>query len=402
VTEETRDVSCCVVGGGPGGATLAYLLARKGISVLLLEAHRDFAREFRGDTIHPSILEILEDLGLAERLLALPHAKIRRIAAQTPGGARRVMVDFGRLPTRYPYIAMLPQERFLEFLTGEAKRFPSFRLEMGARVEGLLERDGRVTGVRVREGEGMREVRALLTVGADGRFSAVRRLAGLETVRTSPPMDVLWFRIPRRPEDADPEEGRLWTGRGRLLVTLDRGSHWQIGFVIPKGGYEALRAAGLEGLRRAIVEVAPEFGDRVGEIRDWKEVSLLSVESSRVRRWWKRGLLLIGDAAHAMSPVAGVGINMAIQDAVVAAEELAAPLAAGTLEDRSLASVQRRRERPTRLVQAVQAFVQRRLVARALDARTRGTLPLFVRLPFVRRFISRFVAFGIGRVRVRA
>ncbi|MDT4898720.1 MAG: hypothetical protein QOH25_3797 [Acidobacteriota bacterium] len=337
---ETRQTSCCIVGGGPGGAVLALLLARKNIPVVLLEAHEDFDRDFRGDTIHPSVLEIMDELGLAERLLELRHSKIRTATFMTPDGPV-TLADFGRLKTKFPFIAMIPQAHFLEFITEEAKRYPNFQLTMGARVEELIEEDGVVKGVRYHEKDGWHEVRADVTIGADGRSSRIRHLTGLEPVKTSPPMDVLWFRWPRK---ADDQEGILARfSRGHLIIMLDRLDEWQVGYVIFKGSYQKVREAGIEAFRIDLAEAVPEYADRVEHLKDWKQVAILSVESSRLRRWALPGLLLIGDAAHVMSPVGGVGINYAIQDAVAAANVLTEPLRAGTLKMSDLEEVQDKR-----------------------------------------------------------
>src|ERR671911_2720114 len=351
-TDGVRDVrrtTCCVVGGGPGGAVLGLLLARAGVDVTLLEAHPDFDREFRGDTLHPSVMEIMDQLGLAERLLELRHSELRNFTLQTASGPF-TPVDLSRLKTKFPYITMMPQTSFLEFVTREAKRHRNFRLVMGARVRELVEEDGVIRGVRYEFEDGRHEVRALITVGADGRGSRVRRLAGFEPVKTSPPMDVLWFKLPREPEDPEGIVGRF--GRGHIAVMLDRLDHWQAGYVIPKGTYPELRAAGIGALKQAFAELIPEYADRLEYLEDWRQASLLSVESSRCPRWYKAGLLLIGDAAHVMSPVGGVGINYAIQDAVVAANVLAGPLKESQarlveLHTQYLAAGQRPREVPT-------------------------------------------------------
>jgi 2-polyprenyl-6-methoxyphenol hydroxylase-like FAD-dependent oxidoreductase len=399
---ETRQTTCCIVGAGPGGAILALLLARKNIPVVLLEAHEDFDRDFRGDTIHPSVLEILDELGLAERLLQIRHSKIRNVTFMMPGGAF-TLADFGRLKTKFPFIAMLPQAQFLEFITKEAQNFPSFQLTMGARVEELIEEDGVVRGVRYREKDGWHEVRAELTVGADGRGSRLRHLTGMEPVKTSPPMDVLWFRLPRK--DTDPE-GALarFGGDGHLVIMLDRLDEWQMGYVIFKGSYQHLRAEGLEALRKSLAEIMPEYADRVEHLKDWKQVSMLSVESSCLKRWYLPGLLLIGDAAHVMSPVGGVGINYAIQDAVVAANVLTEALRRGKVETAELEKVQRERERPTRVIQRVQTLIQNRVIAGALQANQAFRLPLLLRIlikiPFLRNLPAKVIAFGVKRVHV--
>jgi 2-polyprenyl-6-methoxyphenol hydroxylase-like FAD-dependent oxidoreductase len=404
---DVKRTTCCIVGGGPAGAVLGLLLARKGVNVTLLEAHPDFDREFRGDTIHPSIMEIMDQLGLAERLLDLRHTKVRSATVQTVSGPFTPL-DFSHLKTKFPYITMMPQTSFLEFITGEAKRYPNFRLLMGARVRELVEEDGVVRGVRYEGEGGWREVRAVLTVGADGRGSRVRRLAGFEPVKTSPPMDVLWFKLPRRPDDPEGAMGRV--GRGHIAILLDRFDHWQVGYVIPKGTFPELRQEGIEALRRSIAELIPEFADRVEHLEDWKQVSLLSVESSRCPRWYRPGLLLIGDAAHVMSPVGGVGINYAIQDAVVAANVLAGPLKNSQaqlkeLDVRYLAAVQRRRELPTRFIQAVQTQIQRRVLASVLRSDQPLAPPSWLRLlprvPLVRSVPARIFGLGLWPVRVK-
>jgi 2-polyprenyl-6-methoxyphenol hydroxylase-like FAD-dependent oxidoreductase len=398
---EVRRAACCVVGGGPGGMVLALLLARRGVSVHLLEAHEDFDRDFRGDTIHPSVLELLDQLGLAERLHGLRHTKIHTGSVMTPAGPV-TLVDFRRLKTRFPYIMMLPQKDFLAFLAEEAKRYEGFRLSMGARVEELIEEGGVVRGVRYEGDDGLYEVRADLTVGADGRGSRVRHLGDFEMVKTSPPMDVLWFRLPRF--EGDPEGVFARFGGRRAFVFLDRGAEWQIADLILKGSYGQVRAAGVEELRRNLVEVVPEFADRVGKLESWKQVSMLSVESSRAERWYKPGLLLIGDAAHVMSPVGGVGINYAIQDAVVAANVLTGPLKAGAVREAHLRRVQRLREWPTRFIQAVQTLIQKRIIAGALSGAQPIRLPLVLRLllrvPGLRDLPARIIGFGLRKVRL--
>ena len=409
-TETIRDVrrtTCCVVGGGPGGAVLSLLLARAGVDVTLLEAHPDFDREFRGDTLHPSVMEIMDQLGLAQRLLELRHTELRTFTLQTVSGPF-TPVDLSRLDTNYPYITMMPQTSFLEFVTGEASRYPIFRLVMGARVRELVEEDGVVRGVRYESEDGWHEVRAVLTVGADGRGSRVRRLAGFEPIKTSPPMDVLWFKLPRKKEDPEGIVGRF--GRGHAAVMLDRDDYWQGGYIIPKGTYPELRREGIEALHRGFAELIPEYADRIEHVTDWSQASLLSVESSRCPRWYGPGLLLIGDAAHVMSPVAGVGINYAIQDAVVAANVLSGPLKESQarlveLDTKYLAAVQRRRELPTRLIQRDQALIQQQVLARTLRSNEPFAPPLLIRLllrvPLVRNIPSRIVAFGFWPVRVK-
>jgi 2-polyprenyl-6-methoxyphenol hydroxylase-like FAD-dependent oxidoreductase len=395
---DVQTTDCCIVGGGPAGAVLAFLLARQGIPVILLEAHKDFDRDFRGDTIHPSVMEIMEELSLSDRLLQLPHAKMHRIQIQTPQNSL-VLADFSHLKTHYPYITMLPQVKFLEFITQEAQKYPHFQLVMGANVQELIEEDGVIQGVRYRGGGGWHEVRAMLTVGADGRHSKLRQLGSFETIETSPPMDVLWFRLPRKPEDAEGGMGRI--AQGHLIAMLDRGDEWQLAYVIPKGGYQQLRSAGLEELKKSVVEVVPELSDRIENLHDWSQVAFLSVESNRVKRWYRPGLLLIGDAAHIMSPVGGVGINYAIQDAVVAANILSKPLKYQRVELKDLAKVQRQRELPTRIIQTFQTFIQKQIFARVLSSDQTFQPPAFLRWPILRDLPARLIALGVFPVHVQ-
>jgi 2-polyprenyl-6-methoxyphenol hydroxylase-like FAD-dependent oxidoreductase len=401
MSDETR---CVIAGGGPGGAMLALLLARRGVPVTLLEAHKDFDREFRGDTIHPSTLEILDQLGLADKVHQFPHSKVYGPTFETESGTFQPF-DLRRLKTKFPYILMVAQSKFLEFLTGEAAKYPQFRLSMGANVCDLIRENGTVRGVRYQTSEREGEVRAPLTVGADGRHSRVRHLMGIEPVKTAPPMDVLWFRLPKLEDDAKSATGLMGRfGAGRILVVLERGDHWQVAFVFPKGQYQEVKAAGLETMRQAIVELEPGFAEHVKTLQEWRQLSLLSVESSRCPLWHQPGLLLIGDAAHVMSPVGGVGINYAIQDAVVAANGLAKPLLEGHVEDRHLAEVQRQREFPTRFIQRFQAVMQSRLLAPALGSTHAIQIPalfrLLVRMPILRDLPPRVIGYGIRKVRV--
>ena len=391
-TLDVQQTTCCVVGGGPAGATLSFMLARQGIPVILLESHLDFDRDFRGDTLHPSILEVMDELGLADRLLQLPHTELSLVTPPAAAGPQ-LRFDLHELKTKFPYIAMMPQTRFLEFITSEAQRFPSFHMVLGARVEELLEEDGQVRGVRYRAHDGWHEVRSLLVVGTDGRFSRMRKLAGFEPIASSPPMDVLWLRLSRKPDDPHGLMGRF--GGGRALICLEREDHWQIGYVIGKGTYQQVRAAGLEALRQAIAETAPEFAGRVAELKDWKQVSMLSVEANRLPRWYRPGLLLLGDAAHVMSPAGGNGINYAVMDAVAAANILTAPLQAGQVTVADLARVQRRRELPTRVIQTIVNFMQDRLLKAALDPNGSFTFPSFLGWPFVRKLPPLLFGFGI-------
>ena len=394
---DVEETDCCVVGGGPAGVMLSLLLARWGVRVTLLEAHRDFDREFRGNTINSSVLEILARLGLARGALGLGHAKIRRFILQA-GGRREAFADFSRLRTPYPYVLMLPQARLLEFVVNEAMRYPNFRLVMGARVKELVVEGDTVRGVRYRGEDGAREVRAQLTVGTDGRFSRLRRLTGADATTGSSPMDVFWFNLPR--DERDPENaGAVFRfGRGSLLVLMDHSDYWQIGYIIPKGYYPRLKEEGVSALRDSVAALAPELADRVAELRDWGQGSLLSVESDLLRRWYKPGLLFLGDAAHVVSPVGGVGINLAIQDAVVAANVLAGPLGKGKVRVRHLRAVQRRREWAVRLIQGAQELAQRHVVADALHADEQFELSrllrLLLRTPILRDLPARLIAYG--------
>ncbi len=392
---------CCIVGGGPAGLLLAYMLARAGIDTTLLEEHEDFDRDFRGDTIHPSVLQILDELGLVDRVLKLRHTKIRDITLQS-GSGPVTAVDFRSLPTKFPFVALIPQAVFLKFMAEEAAAFPSFHLVMGAGVRELIQEDGLVRGVRYRDHAGWHDVRALLTVAADGRFSRIRRLAGIKADETSPPMDVLWFRLSREPTDPEGALGRF--GQGHIMAMLDRYEYWQLAYVIPKGTYKDLHAAGLEDLRRNIAELAPELAGRVGELQDWHQISVLSVESDRLPRWYQPGLLFIGDAAHTMSPVGGVGINYAIQDAVVAANELTGSLKSGRMSVRDLARVQKKRELPTRLIQTIQSFVQTRILSATLRSRSPGTVPpalgALLSVPQIRAIPARVIGLGFVPVHV--
>jgi 2-polyprenyl-6-methoxyphenol hydroxylase-like FAD-dependent oxidoreductase len=397
----TQQTTCAIVGGGPAGAVLAYILADKGIDVTLLEAHHDFDRDFRGDTLHPSTLEVMDELGLAEKLLQLPHTKLSRGTARTPAGSINI-IDLSHLKSKFPYIALMPQARFLEFLTREGQRFANFHLLMGAHVNGLVEENGAVCGVRYKTNAGVQEMRALLTVGADGRFSSLRKLSGLgETaIKASQPMDVLWFRLSRKLADPHGLMGRF--GQGFALIQLERETQWQIGLIIPKGAYKQLHTSGLDTLRKAVVSLAPELTDRIGELSDWKQISLLSVEADRLKQWYKPGLLLIGDAAHVMSPAWGNGINYAIMDAVAAANILSAPLQSRQVTVADLARVQKRRQWPTQIVQALVNLIQNRVLSRALDPNQTFTPPQVTRWPILGKLVAQLLGFGIQREHVKS
>ncbi|HYL68609.1 MAG TPA: FAD-dependent oxidoreductase [Candidatus Limnocylindria bacterium] len=403
-TPDGSEVACCIAGGGPAGAMLSLLLARRGVRVTLLEMHKDFDREFRGDTVHPSTLEILDQLGLAERVHGLRAGKVFAPIIQAANGTFAPF-DLRRLRTKYPYILMVHQKLLLEILTEEAGKYPNFELKMGANVTELITESGVVRGVRYASEDGTHEVHALLSVGADGRFSRVRFLAGFQPIKTSPPMDVLWFRLPRLPSDPDAPGGAFGGfGKGHMVVGLDRGDYWQSGYVILKGSYQEVRAEGIEALRRHIVELIPQLEEHVKSLTDWHQTTLLCVESSRCPVWYKPGLLVIGDAAHVMSPVGGVGINYAIQDAVVAANILTKPLLSGHVTVEQLREVQSKREWPTRIIQFLQAQAQKGIIGSALRSQEMMHVPWYVRaffrIPYLRDLPARLVAFGPVRVRV--
>jgi len=380
---------------------LGLLLARAGVDVVVLEKHADFLRDFRGDTIHPSTLEVMHELGLLEAFLALPYTQVRELAGII-GGERIPIADFGHLPVRCPFIALMPQWDFLDFLAGHARRYPGFALRMSTGVVGLIDDGRRVVGVSATAPDGPLEVRADLVVGADGRDSTVRAAAGLRVETLGAPMDVLWFRLPRKPGDAGQLLGRVEAGR--IFIMLDRGDYWQCGFVIAKGTLDEIRARGLAAFRDEVARLADARAD-ASALRDWEDVKLLTVRVDRLARWFRPGVLCLGDAAHAMSPVGGVGINLAIQDAVAAANLLAAPLREGRVSAEDLARVQRRREWPTRVTQRVQVLVQNRIVRRVLQRRRPLRPPpavrLLARFPRLRRLPGRLIGLGVRPEHVR-
>src|SRR5467141_2718566 len=364
---------------------LAYLLARAGVDVLVLEKHADFLRDFRGDTIHPSTLELMHELRLLEEFLQRPHDEVRQLNGWI-GESLLCLADFAHLPTHCKFIAFMPQWDFLDFLADQARRYPSFSLLMNTEATDLLVEDALVTGVRAKSAQGQLEIRAGLTIAADGRHSVIRQKAGLEIINLGAPMDVLWMRISRAESDPSITLGRI--DAGKFLVMLNRRTYWQCAFVIAKGSYEELRASGLPAFRAHLAELAPFLRDRVEEIADWEQIKLLTVVVDRLKRWWRPGLLCIGDAAHVMSPVGGVGINLAVQDAVAAANILAEPLMSGTISTNDLEKIQRRRHLPTRVTQGAQVFLQNQVIGRVLGSQ-QVSLPwplrLFRRFPILRR-----------------
>jgi 2-polyprenyl-6-methoxyphenol hydroxylase-like FAD-dependent oxidoreductase len=389
-----------VTGGGPAGLVLGYLLARAGVEVVVLEKHADFLRDFRGDTIHPSTLEIVHELGLLDDFLRHPHQESPVIAGNYAGVPLQV-ADFTHLPTRCKFLAFMPD--FLDFVAARARTYPAFTLLRRAEVTGLLRDGPRVVGVTARTPDGPLEVRAALTVGADGRHSVVRARAGLPVHDLGAPMDVFWMRVSRRPADGDSPLERF--DRGHIFIMIDRGDYWQCGSVIPKGTGAAVKARGIEAFRAGVAEAAPVLADRVGELKSWDDVKLLTVTVDRLRKWWLPGLLCIGDAAHAMSPVGGVGINLAIQDAVATANLLAEKLHAGTVTTADLAAVQRRRTLPTRLTQWVQVQIQKRVISGTLAAKAPLRVPLLVRalkrFAVLRRIPARLIGMGFRPEHVR-
>ena len=388
--------TCCVAGGGPAGMMLGFLLARAGVDVVVLEKHADFLRDFRGDTVHPSTLEVMHELGLLEEFLKLPHRQVRRLGGIVGDTPVRI-ADFSHLPTRCKFIALMPQWDFLNFLAERGRRYPLFHLHMRAEVTGLIEEGGRIVGVRATTPDGELVVRSALVVGADGRTSVVRERAGLTVEDIGAPMDVLWMRLSRRESDGAEALGRI--AAGRMFVMIDRGDYWQCAYVIRKGAADEIKAQGLDAFRNAIVEVAPLMRDRVEELKTWDDVKLLTVKIDRLPQWHRPGLLCIGDAAHAMSPVGGVGINLAVQDAVAAANRLAAPLRAGTLSEDDLTAVQQRRMFPTRMTQRLQVFIQNNVLSRVLASRGTIAPPWPVRLvsscPMLQRIPARLVGLGV-------
>lgn len=393
---------CCIAGGGPAGMMLGFLLARAGVDVVVLEKHADFLRDFRGDTIHPSTLELMHELGLLEEFLKRPHSKVYELGGKI-GDTAVTLADFRHLPTRCRFVAFMPQWDFLDFLATQGRRYPSFRLMMLAEAVDLLEEGGRVAGVRVQTPDGPAEVHADLVIGADGRGSIVRERAGLVVDNLGAPMDVLWTRVSRLPSDPKAALGHF--GAGHIFITLDRGDYWQCAYVIPKGGADAVKAKGLPVFRQSILDMVPWLGTRVEEIASWDDVKLLTVAVDRLRQWYRPGLLCIGDAAHAMSPIGGVGINLAIQDAVAAANILAAPLKANAVSLDHLQAVQQRREWPTRVTQRIQLLVQDRIISRVLASTQKPKPPFVAKLlnaiPLLRRIPARVIGMGVRPEHIR-
>jgi 2-polyprenyl-6-methoxyphenol hydroxylase-like FAD-dependent oxidoreductase len=387
---------CCIVGGGPAGMMMGYLLARAGIDVVVLEKHADFLRDFRGDTIHPSTLELMHELGLLDAFLRLPHRKVERLVGEI-GNARVTVAEFTRLSTACKFIAFMPQWDFLDFMADRGRRYAGFHLMMRTEATDLIDQGGQIVGVRAKAEGGAVEIRADLVIGADGRHSTIRDRAGFRVDDLGSPMDVLWTRLSRRPDDYAEAFGRFEAGG--ILIMVDRGDYWQVAYVIRKGSADEMMKRDVDDFRRTILTMAPWLGERVNEVKSWDDVKLLTVALDRLPQWYRPGLLCIGDAAHAMSPIGGVGINLAIQDAVAAANILTEPLRAGAVTLDHLARVQRRREWPTRVTQAFQRTIQNRVIRRLLAGTAQPKLPLPLKLlnwfPALRGIPARLIAIGV-------
>jgi len=401
---ESPSTRCCVVGGGPAGMMAGFLLARAGIEVFVLEKHADFFRDFRGDTIHPSTLELMHELGFLDEFLKVPHQQLAQLRMNMFGGSL-VVADFSHLPVQCRYIAFMPQWDFLSFLAGQAKKYPSFHLLMGAEAMDLIRDGGRIAGVKYRTAQGDREIRADLVIAADGRSSTLRDRAGLVVQDFNVPIDVLWMRLAKGPNT--PAQSLGFADAGHFLVLLDRQDYFQCGYIIRKGTFAVLRERGLPAFRADLVQLAPFLREAAEGLADWNEVKLLTVKIDRLPRWHLPGLLCIGDSAHAMSPAGGVGINLAIQDAVAAANLLAPALRQGRVDESLLRQVQRRREFPARVIQRLQVFVHHRMFPaqpRTSPPRTGGGPPLPARIliPLLRRLIARLIGLGVRPEHIRS
>jgi 2-polyprenyl-6-methoxyphenol hydroxylase-like FAD-dependent oxidoreductase len=402
--QRTINTRCCIVGGGPAGMMLGYLLGRAGIDTLVLEKHADFFRDFRGDTVHPSTLVVMDELGLIEGFLKLPHQQLQKMDGKFGGTSIRV-ADLSRLKVKYPFIAFMPQWDFLNFLRESGKRFSSLKVMMNADATDLIWSGDRVAGVLADTPDGTVEIRADLTIGCDGRHSIVRQRADLEVEEIGAPMDVLWFRSGKHGAESESVFARVETGK--MMVTFDRGDYWQCAFVIAKGQYDAVKARGVDAFRDDVIGMAPILKSGISDVKTWNDVKLLTVTINRLKRWTRPGLLCIGDAAHAMSPVGGVGVNLAVQDAVATANLLAAKLADGCPDENELDAVRRRREFPTRMTQTMQVVAQNNIISVALNSAGRELkVPLFARLinavPWLQGITARFVALGVRPEHVRS
>ena len=395
------ETTCCVVGGGPAGMMLGYLLAREGIDVAVLEKHKDFFRDFRGDTVHPSTLEILNELGLLQEFLDLPHQKVESLGVIV-GDSEFNIADFRHVPATCKFVALMPQWDFLNFLSAHAKKFPSFQLLMQHEAIDLMKKEDRVTGIIARTKDQEVPIHADLVVGCDGRHSLTRSAADLDVIEHGVPIDVLWFRISRRPDDPARVLGNV--NYGKALILINRSDYFQAGLIIKKGSFESIRAHGLDAFRDEIRKIAPYLGERVNELDSWDKIKILTVQINRLRRWYRPGLLCIGDAAHAMSPAGGVGINLAIQDAVATARILAGPLQARHVPVSALAAVEKRRTLPTRVTQAIQLAAHRgfaRVFENPGPIQAPWQLKAAVRIPGVQRAVGRAVGMGVRPEHVR-
>jgi 2-polyprenyl-6-methoxyphenol hydroxylase-like FAD-dependent oxidoreductase len=393
----TIKTRCCIVGGGPAGMMLGYLLGRAGVDTLVLEKHADFFRDFRGDTVHPSTLQVMRELGLIDGFLKLPHQQLQKMDGKFGDTTIRI-ADLSRLGVNYPFIAFMPQWDFLNFLRESGKRYPSLKILMSSDATDLIRSGDDVVGVVADTADGPLEIRADLTIACDGRHSIVRQRSGLEVDEIGAPMDVLWFRAGRRADENESLFARL--DAGKMMVTFDRGDYWQCAYVIAKGQYDAVKARGLEAFRADVISMAPILKSGMADVKTWDDVKLLTVAINRLKRWTRPGLLCIGDAAHAMSPVGGVGVNLAVQDAVATANLLAAKLVKGCPSEHELDAVRRRREFPVRMTQAMQVVVQNRIISVALKPGDRPVqAPLVARIvnavPWLQGITARFLAVGV-------
>ena len=395
MADQTLDTTCCIVGGGPAGVMLGYLLARAGVEVVVLEKHGDFNRDFRGDTVHPSTLEVMYELGLLDDLLKVPHQKLTSVSGVLGDFAFQA-ADFSRLPTHCKFVALMPQWDFLDFLSGQARRFAGFHLRMQHEAVELVRDGNQIVGVQAQTPDGPLQIRSDLVIGCDGRHSTTRKSAAFEVIERGVPIDVLWFHLSRHTNDPEQVLGNL--NYGKALVLINRGDYFQAGLLIRKGSFAEVRNRGLDGFRQAIRQVAPYLGDRVDELKDWDQIKLLTVQINRLRQWYRPGLLCIGDAAHAMSPAGGVGINLAIQDAVATANLLADPLRQKCITEDLLAGVQRRREFPTRVTQQLQVFAHKgmeKIFENPGPAIVPWQLRLAVQIPGVQHLTGRVIGLGV-------
>ena len=403
-SRRTINTRCCIVGGGPAGMMLGYLLGRAGVETLVLEKHADFFRDFRGDTVHPSTLQVMDELGLIDGFLKLPHQRLQKMDGKFGGASIRI-ADLSRLKVNYPFIAFMPQWDFLNFLRESGKRFSSLKVLMNAEATDLIWSGGAVVGVQAVTPDGPVEIRADLTIGCDGRHSMVRQRADLEVEEIGAPMDVLWFRSGKPAGEAESVFARVEAGK--MMVTFDRGDYWQCAYVIAKGQYDAVKARGVDAFRDDVISMAPILKSGISDVKTWDDVKLLTVAINRLKRWTRAGLLCIGDAAHAMSPVGGVGVNLAVQDAVATANLLAAKLASGCPDENELDAVRRRREFPTRMTQTMQVVAQNNIISVALDSANRDLrVPLPIQLinavPWLQGITARFIGLGVRPEHVRS